>query len=149
MADHAGPAMPAEERDAVPICPWCSATLPAADAAFCPSCDARLVDSSNADIPGVTAVDPVLLAVAGAPRKVKRTLGSLLVGKDDEIPVPSEAEMPALARPDADVRREILRLELEARLASLEAEVASWNAEMGEPPDSREPPETGEPAGPD
>ena len=129
MADDAGIVTPAEERDVVPICPWCSAALPAVDAAVCPSCEARLVDTSDVDIPGVTAVDPVLLAAAAAPRKVKRTFGSLLVGNDDEIPPPSEAEMPALARPDADVRREILRLEMEARLASLKAEVASRNAE--------------------
>ena len=166
MADDAGIVTPAEERDVVPICPWCSAALPAVDAAVCPSCEARLVDTSDVDIPGVTTVDPVLLAAAAAPRKVKRTFGSLLVGNDDEIPPPSEAEMPALARPDADVRREILRLEMEARLASLKAEVASRNAEgaaavangappeppetepeTGEPPETE--PETGEPPGRD
>ncbi len=67
--------------------------------------------------------------MAAAPRKVKRTFGSLLVGDDNEIPPPSEAEMPALARPDADVRREILRLEMEARLVELKAEVASRSAD--------------------
>jgi hypothetical protein len=86
------------------------------------------------------------------------------VGNDDEIPPPSEAEMPALARPDADVRREIIRLELEARLASLKAEVAARDAEgaaavvhdassespetepsAGQPPETGELPETGEP----
>jgi hypothetical protein len=170
MADDAAIVTPAEERDVVPICPWCSATLPAADATACPSCEARLVDTSDVDIPGVTAVDPVLLAVAAAPRKVKRTFGSLLVGNDDEIPHPSEAEMPALARPDADVRREILRLEMEARLAFLRAEVAARNAEgaaaiangapphpappetgpeTGEPPETGERPETEGPASPD
>ena len=142
MADDAGFATPAEERDAVPICPWCSAALPAADAAVCPSCDARLVDASSDDIPGVTAVDPALLAAAAAPHKVKRTFGSLFVGNDDEIPPPSEAEMPALARPDADVRREILRLEMDARLASLKAEVASRNAEGAAAIASLVPPET-------
>jgi hypothetical protein len=85
------------------------------------------------DIPGVTTVDPVMLAAAAAPRKIKRSLGSLLVGNDDEIPPPSEAEMPALARPDADVRREILRLEMDAQLASLKAEVAARNAEAALP----------------
>ena len=108
-----------------PICPWCSAALPAADAAVCPSCERISSTPPTSTSPGVTAVDPALLAAAAAPRKVKRTFGSLLVGNDDEIPPPSEAEMPALARPDADVRREILRLELEARLASLKAEVAA------------------------
>lgn len=128
MADDAGPVTPAYEWDRVPACPWCSAVLPAADATDCPSCGARLVEPLDVVIPGVTAVDPALLAAAAAPRKVKRTFGSLLVGEDNEIPPPSEAEMPALARPDADVRREIMRLEMEARLASLRAEVAARNA---------------------
>lgn len=158
MADDAGFATPAEEGNLVPICPWCSAALAAADAAVCPSCDARLVGASDVEIPGVTAVDPALLAAAAAPRKIKRTFGSLLVGNDDEIPPPSEAEMPALARPDAVVRREILRLEMEAKLASLKAEVAARNAEgavaiaKGVPPEPPPPetgPETGEQPGRD
>jgi len=155
MADDAGLPLnaeataPADARNLVPICPWCSATLPTADAAVCSSCDARLVGGADVEIPGVTAVDPALLAAAAAPRKIKRTFGSLLVGNDDEIPLPSEAEMPALARPDADVRREIIRLELEARLASLRAEVAARDAEAAaavthdaplEPPETEEPP---------
>jgi hypothetical protein len=145
MADDAGPATPAYEWDRVPICPWCSAALPAADVADCPSCQARLVEPLDVVIPGVTAVDPVLLAAAAAPRKVKRTFGSLFVGDDNEIPPPSEAEMPALARPDPEVRREILRLEMEARLVALKAEVASWDADdevaSGRPVESPEPPE--------
>lgn len=154
MADDSGFATPADERSLVPICPWCSAALPATDADVCPSCDARLVAATDVEIPGVTAVDPAMLAAAAAPRKIKRTFGSLLVGNDDEIPPPSEAEMPALAPPDLEVRREMLRLELEARLASLKAEVASRNAEgaaaiaNGAPPEPAPPetgPETGEP----
>jgi len=129
MADDAGPVTPAYEWERVPICPWCSADLPAADATDCPSCQARLIEPLDVMIPGVTAVDPALLAAAAAPRKVKRSFGSLLVGDDNEIPPPSEAEMPALARPDADVRREILRLEMEAKLIALRAEVASRNAD--------------------
>ena len=158
MADDAQPVTPAYEWERVPICPWCSAALPAADVADCPSCQARLVEPLDVVIPGVTAVDPVLLAAAAAPRKVKRTFGSLLVGDDNEIPPPSEAEMPALARPDAEVRREILRLEMEARLVALKAEVASRSAdgavasgrpvESPEPTEGGEPPEPGEPPDP-
>jgi hypothetical protein len=129
MADDAGSVTPAFEWDRAPICPWCSAVLPAADATDCPACHARLVEPLDVVIPGVTAVDPVLLAAAAAPRKVKRTFGSLFVGDDNEIPPPSEAEMPALARPDAEVRREILRLEMEAQLAALKAEVAARSAD--------------------
>jgi len=152
MADDAGPVTPAYEWERVPICPWCSAALPAADVADCPSCQARLVEPLDVVIPGVTAVDPVLLAAAAAPRKVKRTFGSLFVGDDNEIPPPSEAEMPALARPDPEVRREILRLEMEARLVALKAEVASWDADdgvaSGGPVESPEPTEGAEPPDP-
>lgn len=130
MVNDAGSGTPVEEGAPIPLCPWCSATRPAADAASCPSCQARLLEETALEIPGVTAVDPALLAAGAAPRKVKRTLASLLVGSDDdEIPPPSEAEMPALARPAADVRREMLRIELEARLASLKAEIAAREAE--------------------
>jgi hypothetical protein len=152
MADDAGPVTPAAEGDQAPICPWCSAALPAVDAAACPSCEARLIEPADIVIPGVTDVDPVLLAAAAAPRKVKRTFGSLLVGEDNEVPPPSEAEMPALARPDADVRREILRLQMEARLAALKAELAARSADgavaagrPAEPPDGADVPEAGEP----
>jgi hypothetical protein len=148
MADDAGPVTPAYEWDRVPACPWCSAVLPSPDTTDCPSCEARLVEPLDVVIPGVTAVDPVLLAAAAAPRKVKRTFGSLLVGDDNEIPPPSEAEMPALARPDAEVRREILRLEMEAKLIALRAEVASRSADgavsAGPSAESPEPPEDAE-----
>jgi hypothetical protein len=111
-------------------CPWCSESLPAPDAAECPSCGAHLVgDDAVGEVPGVTAIDPALARVAAAPRRVKRTFGSLLVSDDDEIPPPTQAEMPALARPDADVRREMLRLELEARLAALQADARMLEAE--------------------
>jgi hypothetical protein len=110
-------------------CPWCSAALPVADAEECPSCRARLVEEAGVEIPGLTSVDPVLLAAAAAPRKVKRNLATLLVGSDNETPLPSLAEMPALALPAADVRREMIRLEMDARLASLQAEVSARNAE--------------------
>lgn len=92
----------------------------------------------------MTSVDPGLLRAAAEPRKVKRTFGALLVGDDDEIPPPSEAEMPALARPDAEVRREMLRLEMEARLASLRAEARMLDADeradaIAPPPEPEQP----------
>jgi hypothetical protein len=131
MADEAPRQSPPEVTPGPAICPWCSAVLPGPDAAICPSCDAHLIDEQGVEIPGVTTVYPGLLASASAPRKVKRTFGSLLVGEDNEIPPPTEAELPALAPPDADVRREMLRLELDARLASLQAEVKAIEAEDG------------------
>jgi hypothetical protein len=129
MADDTRSTTNAGEGSPGPACPWCSSPLPAPDAPVCPRCGARLVEEADVDIPGVTAVDPGLLAVAAAPRKVKRSFGSLLAGDDNEIPPPSEAEMPALAPPDLDVRREMLRLELEARLTDLRAEAQALAAE--------------------
>lgn len=129
MVDELPSAAPSPASAAV--CPWCSAALPSVDAESCPSCGARLVGEENVEIPGVTSVYPDLLAAASSPRRVKRTFGALFVGDDDEIPPPSEAEMPALARPDAEVRREMLRLELEARLHDLQAEARSLDAEEG------------------
>jgi hypothetical protein len=135
-AARAGEALPVAEEPlaapaapAAPACPWCSEPLPSIDAASCPSCGARLVGDEGVDIPGVTTVDPGLRAAAAAPRKVKRTFGSLLVGDDNDVPPPSEAEMPALAPPDLEVRREMLRLELEARLRGLRAEVQAIESE--------------------
>lgn len=129
----AAPAVPAAPAvlgaPAAPACPWCSEPLPSIDAADCPSCGARLVGDESVDIPGVTTIDPGLRGAAAAPRKVKRTFGSLLVGDDNEVPPPSEAEMPALAPPDLEVRREMLRLELEARLRGLRAEVQAIESE--------------------
>jgi hypothetical protein len=155
MADDPADASLTETGPAPAICPWCSAVLPAPDAAVCPSCEARLVEEHEVEIPGVTSVEPSLIAAAAAPRKIKRTFGSLFVGEDNSIPPPSEAELPALAPPDADVRREMLRLELDARLAALQAEVKALESENGpvmappdeppEPPSANLPPD--EPAG--
>lgn len=132
-----------EATASAPVCPWCSASLPAADAAVCPSCEAHLVGSDGVDILGVTTVDPFVTASSSAPRKV-RVLGSLF--GNDESPPPSEAELPALARPDVEVRREILRLELDARLASLQAEVKLIESEGGLPAGLPEPPADEPPA---
>lgn len=140
MADEAPRQSPPEATPGPAICPWCSAVLPGPDAAVCPSCDAHLVEEQGVEIPGVTTVYPGLLASAAAPRKVKRTFGSLLVGEDNEIPPPTEAELPALAPPDLEVRREMLRLELDARLASLQAEVKAIEAEDGIIPGVAAPP---------
>jgi hypothetical protein len=129
MADDPASASLPEAGDAPAICPWCSAVLPAPDAPVCPSCEARLIEEREVEIPGVTSVYPELIAAAASPRRVKRTFGSLFVGEDNSVPPPSEAELPALAPPDAEVRREMLRLELDARLAALQAEVKAMESE--------------------
>jgi hypothetical protein len=50
--------------------------------------------------------------------------------------------MPALARPDLDVRREMVRLELDARLAALQAEVRMLESEGDVVPLQGAPPAT-------
>ena len=50
-------------------CPWCSALIPAGSAS-CPSCHAALVDhTESASIPGVTSVDPTVIAEEAAARR--------------------------------------------------------------------------------
>jgi hypothetical protein len=151
MADDAGSrTIPETTEDAV-VCPWCSAQLPAADATVCPTCEAHLVGSDGVDILGVTTVDPFITASSSAPRRV-RVLGSLFAGDNDDM-VPSPEELPALAPPDVEVRREMLRLEMDARLAALQSEVKAMEVEQGsslappsEPPEEPADETPGEPA---
>ncbi len=115
-------------------CPWCSAPVASPDAITCGTCGATLHGDAEIEVPGVTAIDGQHASRAGAPRKVRRTFGALFVGGDDDaIPPPSQAELPALAMPDPDVRREMLRLRLDAELADLTARVEALAAERGIP----------------
>lgn len=114
-------------------CPWCSAPIASPDDVTCGACGATLQGDAAIEIPGVTAIDGQHASRAAAPRKVRRTFGALFVGDDDEIPPPSEAELPALEMPDAEVRREMLRLQLDAELADLTARAAALAAERGIP----------------
>ncbi len=142
MPDDAARQSPPVATGAAAVCPWCSAPLPDADAPACPSCDARLVESEGVEILGVTAVDPSFTASAAAPRGV-RPLGSLFASGDDDT-LPTDSELPALAPPDLEVRKEMLRLEMDARLASLQAEVTAMETEDDAIPDASPP----APAGP-
>jgi hypothetical protein len=107
-------------------CPWCSAALPSATAEQCPSCGAILISETDASLPGVTAIDAEAVirnARAAAPQKRSRLL-SWISGEDADEP---EAPAPpgSLAPPPPEVRREMLRLELEAEVANLQAEADS------------------------
>ena len=111
-------------------CPWCSAELPSEATEHCPSCGATLVGESEAPLPGVTAIDAEAIVrnarMPSAPRRSR--ILSWLGGEDaapDEVPAPPGS----LAPPPPDVRREILRLELEAEVANLQAEADSIVAE--------------------
>ena len=132
MVDNDSPEIPLPPPAAPGArCPWCSAPIASADDVTCGACGATLQGDPAVEIPGLTAIDAQHASRAAAPRKVRRTFGALFVGGDDEIQQPSAAELPALALPDAEVRREMLRLQLDAELADLTARAAAMAAERG------------------
>jgi hypothetical protein len=134
MADPDEPGIPLPPPAAPGLrCPWCSTPIESLEDATCVACGATLHGDSTVEIPGVTAIDSAHASRATAPRKTRRTLGSLFVGSDDGIPPPTQAELPALAMPDPEVRREMLRLQLDAELADLTARAAALAAEQGIP----------------
>ena len=102
------------------ICSWCSATL-AEGATECPSCGANLVPDGDPDVPGVTAVDAASIIRSKTASQPRSRLLSWISGEYSSD-LPSKAESQAIAPPDLAVRREILRLELEAEVANLQAE---------------------------
>jgi hypothetical protein len=96
-------------------CPWCSATV-AVEAAVCPSCGASLRDAADGDVKGVTQVDPA--AVVRTKRVKSRNIAAFLgIGEtQDEDDSGGKVEPPS-----DEVRREMIRLELAAIDAELEA----------------------------
>ncbi|MDF2735748.1 MAG: hypothetical protein K0S97_2372 [Chloroflexota bacterium] len=113
------------------ICPWCSATY-TGERETCPSCGAALTADPNADpsLPGLTAIDTAAIVRAKTPSpRPRNRIMSWISGEypDEGGGVPAEAG--ALAPPDLAVRREILRLELEAEVANLQAEADALLAE--------------------
>jgi hypothetical protein len=125
MADEPSPA-PANPTPSLARCPWCSATLESA-ANPCPSCGAQPQGPEGQSIPGVTEIDPRAIQRRSLALETP-SLGSLLMGGVD-TERPTGADLPALALPDATVRREMLRLELDATRARLEAEADALAAE--------------------
>src|SRR5919197_2875180 len=117
---------PAAQTTDAAHCPWCSAPLPSSSEERCPSCGATLVGENESSLPGVTAIDAeAIVRNARSTSGPKRSrLLSWISGEDtetDEAPAPPGS----LAPPPPDVRREILRLELEAEVANLQAEADS------------------------
>jgi hypothetical protein len=96
-------------------CPWCSAELPQADAARCPVCHAQLRSDQEPNVPGLTEVLPASVAKAQNQESSKRNrLLSWISGEVDQGDAEPEIPPEAVARPPLDVRREMLRLQLEA-----------------------------------
>jgi hypothetical protein len=113
------------------ICPWCSARY-TGDPERCPSCQATLTGDAATDpaLPGLTAIDAA--AIVRSKEPVKKSRNRLLSWISGEYPDQGldASEVGALAPPDPAVRREILRLELEAEVASLQAEADAMRADV-------------------
>jgi len=113
-----------------PHCTWCSAELPSNHETTCPSCGATLVGEGDTQVPGLTAIDAeaILRNAHALKAKPRSRLMSWISGEydDDEG---ARATPGSLAPPPAAVRREILRLELEAQVANAQAEVEAMAAD--------------------
>jgi hypothetical protein len=109
------------------ICSWCSTEV-AEGATECPSCGANLAPDGDPNVPGVTAVDAASIIRSKSASQPRSRLLSWISG-EYQTDVPSKAEQQAIAPPDVEVRREILRLELEAEVANLQAEADALRAE--------------------
>jgi hypothetical protein len=110
-------------------CPWCSAKV-SATAATCPSCGASLREAADGEILGVTQIDPA--AVSRAARIKPGRLATWL-GADsaDDTPVLGGNVEP----PSKEVREEMLRLELAAIDAEIEAKRQAAEAQKLVPDD--------------
>jgi hypothetical protein len=114
----------------LPRCVWCSAELPSDSETACPTCGATLIGEGETQVPGVTAVDAqaIVRSSHAAKTKSRSRLMSWLSGEYDEgsdKPVPPGS----VSLPTPEVRREMLRLEIEAEVANLNAEVESMASE--------------------
>ncbi|MEO5939655.1 MAG: hypothetical protein ABIZ72_02025, partial [Candidatus Limnocylindrales bacterium] len=115
-----------------PRCNWCSAPLPSDHETVCPSCGATLLgDGDTTSVPGLTAIDAeaILRNARAAKAKPRSRLLGWISGEYDDEASATSAAPGSLAPPPADVRREMLRLELEAQVANAQAEVESMAAD--------------------
>jgi hypothetical protein len=131
MVDEVNPVADsdADADSDVARCPWCSAALAAPGALDCPSCGAALIATDDDQkVPGLTEVDVRAASRASTPppRPRSRILAWL---SGEYVEEEARSEPGALAPPDRAVRTEILRLELEAEVARLQAESDALVAE--------------------
>ncbi|HEY8239229.1 MAG TPA: hypothetical protein VIF63_07315 [Candidatus Limnocylindrales bacterium] len=103
-------------------CPWCSATVPVA-AVTCPSCGASLRDAADGEVLGVTQVDP---SAASRAKRIKTGNFASFIGASDGPDGPTVGKVEP---PTDEVRQEMLRLELAAIDAEIEAKRKSAEAE--------------------
>ena len=121
---------PAGDPSSAPVaprCPWCSAELPAGEVKTCPSCKANLAAETEAQLPGLTALDLERLAFRRATAPKKSRLMSWISGDSDyENATDPVAQPGSLDPPPFEVRREMLRIEMAALIADLTAEAGAW-----------------------
>jgi hypothetical protein len=108
------------------VCPWCSAALKPG-ATDCPSCGAQLKTENESDLPGLTSIDPRAKPLDIKPKSKNRILSWISGDYTDDALTKTDAR--AVAPPDLAVQEEILRLQIAADLADLQAEVASLQAD--------------------
>src|SRR5258708_23820893 len=146
-----GPASDPARPTQVSHCPWCSSEV-AGDPASCPSCGAALREETNADIPGVTQLDPAATTARPTPRS--RGILGWLSGEYEGAE--GAGERASVEPPSQAVRAEMARLEMEAIQAQLDAAAAEQAAEAGTPtgppeepaPEETPSPEPSEPGAP-
>jgi hypothetical protein len=123
MAEPSGP----DSVATLPRCPWCSAELPSRSAATCTSCGAALTGEPEAPLPGVTAVDAeAIVRAARVATPVRRSRLLSWISGDEGPESETPAEPGSLAPPPPEVRREMLRLAMQAELVNLQAEADSF-----------------------
>jgi hypothetical protein len=123
MTDPSAGARPDADPTSSSRCPWCSAQV-TPETAVCPSCGAKLLDDADADIPGVTQLDPA----ATAPRPTPRSRGLIGWLSGDFETAESDSDRAGVEPPTDAVKQEMLRLEMEALKTELEAEAAEREA---------------------
>ncbi len=114
----------------VTTCQWCSAELPAPDVERCPSCGATLTSATGTEpeLPGLTALDPHAITGARSGARPRSRILSFLTG---DMPPDSGGPLdPSSVAPPSDaVRREMLRLQIDAERADLEAEAIALKSD--------------------
>jgi zinc ribbon protein len=113
----------AVDATATETCPWCSAKV-STSAKTCPSCGASLRDAVDQDILGVTQIDPA--AVSRASRIKPGRLATLLGAESSAESTDLGGHVEPASK---EVREEMLRLELAAIDAEIEARKSAAEAE--------------------